>query len=238
MRRQIPRFVLVFATALLAGCVSDPFVPTHIDEDPEDAKSDAPEAPENEPTSAPAGEPAPPPEEPAPISEPGDPQPSVEESASPTKTSIDVAFEGRTAGRVCRGHPYHSSSVCVIMRPGENTTVPLERLAKPLVLQGILTWNASAPSNGHLVVQLMVHNGDQYVYSHGPWGAREVGQSPLFVSINLAKYAGQQLALAVGPDECMLDTGPVLNCALAGNGVAMIDSSQGFAFKGELIGWD
>ncbi|HEX9815672.1 MAG TPA: hypothetical protein VGB18_01715, partial [Candidatus Thermoplasmatota archaeon] len=150
MRRQIPRLVLLLATAFLTGCIRDPFVQPTLDETPEDAESDAPDARRSEPTSTPAPEPASPNGKPAPTSESSDSEPAMEEPASPTMTSIDVAFQGRTGARVCRGHPADPSFTCLNLQPGDNTIVPLESVARPVVLQGLLTWNASTPSNGHL----------------------------------------------------------------------------------------
>lgn len=234
MQRPFARLVLVITTAFLAGCLTDPFVPTTEDATPEyEAESEAPDGRANEPARTPANEPAP---APAPIRERSDPEHAMEGPGPSAMTSIDVGFQGRTAGRVCRGHTSDPSSACLILRPADNATVPLERLAKPVLLQGILTWNASTPSNDHLVVQLMVHNGNEYVYSDGPWGGRQYGESPLPVSFDLSRYAGQHLALAIGPDECILETGPAFNCAFAGS--AMVHVPQAFAFKGELSGWD
>lgn len=169
---------------------------------------------------------------PAPISDESDA--GAEDRASPTMTSIDVAFHGRTVGRVCRGSPYDPGFACVKISPGDNTTFVLDGVARPVLLQGVLTWNASTYSNGHLVVHMMIHNGKDYVYSEGGW-ARTVGESPLSVSFNLAKYGGQRLALAISSDECILETAMAFNCAFAG--AALIDVPQDFSFRGELTGW-
>jgi hypothetical protein len=235
MRQQIPRLAFVIATAFLAGCVSDPSSPAGLDETPEYPESSAPETRENQPTSASVAEPGRPNEAPAPASERIEPGPMIREDASRNFTWIPFAFEGRTAGRVCRGHPYDSSYTCVVATRSENTTVPLEGLATLTYVEGTLTWDAATPSSGHLVVHLLAYNGERYVYPEGRW-SRQVGESPLHVSFNLAKYDGYPLALAIGNDECMLETFVAANCALAGS--QTIEPAQAFSFHGTLYGWN
>lgn len=169
-----------------------------------------------------------------PSTETNRPEPAVEGPVERTWTSVGFAFEGRTPTRVCRGS---QQIQCVVAKHGVNTTVELPALSTPVFMQGVLTWNSATPTNGHLIVDVMVHNGKNYVYSQGYWSGTR-GESPLSVSFDLSRYAGHKLALSVRTDECMLDTAMAANCALAGAAFGVkVDPAQEFAFDGDLLGW-
>lgn len=221
MRTPLALLAALLATALFAGCVIEP------------TSQDAPRQ-----TSDP-WRPSPEPSQPIPSDdpEPGatearELEPAGDEPASQSWTSTPVNFQGQTAMRICRN--LYTGLTCLTIQTGENTSVPLDGPAIPVFLRGNLTWDASTDSTGHLLVFLMVHNGEEYMYRPG-WGPRVYGESPLRVSFDLAGYGGQKLALGIGNDECLLDTAPVANCAFAGAGVEEL--SQDFTFEGHLTGW-